>query len=405
MIKKLIATLAICSMLLPAAMSSRKNGSLFNATPDNGWVELRGNKYYYEHGNPVTGWYQIGPQWYYFSNSGVMQTGWHVEGTRCYYLKDDGTMAAGEYIDRFYIESNGVWNSYFFNDSTWRVDGHWYQQSGDWHFACDDGTDQEIDLTTLRSINRLGYNTNSMDWAPQQSIAAYEDALEQGFNILLCDLQFTSDGVPVCFHDATINSKARNPDGTIIGEDLYVSEATYDELSQYDYGIYKGRTYEGTPLLKLEDMLSFCAENNVAELYIELKGGTPRQIRDAVIMANTYGVELSWAASTYTQAKAIVQTDPSARISLMPNTIDQKLIDKLLKLRTGENEVFVFGCANTILTQTEVNMLKSNNIPFEMGTVDSASDIVYYWNGCYTYCSGIESNTVVASSIDIGDVI
>ena len=89
----------------------------------------------------------------------------------------------------------------------------------------------------------------------------------------------------------------------------------------------------------------------------------------------------------------------------MPYKIDNELIDELLSLRTGYNEVFVFAFGNTILTPDKVKLLSDNNISFEMGTIDSEKEILNYWNGAYYYCSGIESNTIVASKIDIRSVM
>ncbi len=377
-----------------------------NGAMQTGWQQITGYWYYFNNrGVMQTGWQQINNKNYYFDLDGVMQTGWYSEGNKCYYLTDDGSLATDTYIDRYYVDQNGVWKTNSFDGSSWIVDGSWYQENGIWYFAGNDGTQQKIDVTTIRSINRLGYNTNSIFGAPQQSIAAYQDALDHGFKILLCDLQFTSDGVPVCFHDAKINQKARNPDGSIINGNIYIRNTTLDELNQYDYGLLKGRQYAGTKLLTLEQMLEFCAESGVEELYIEIKEGTYQQIRDAAVMAHSYGISISWAASTVNQAQSILQVWPQARVSLMPTEINEDVVNQLLSLRTGRNEVFVFAASYTILTPETVDLLTICQIPFEMGTVDSEADIINYWNGCYHYCSGIESNTVVASAIDIAEVI
>ena len=83
----------------------------------NGWVQEKGNWYYYKNGNKKidcwvvfptghryyfdktgrmkTGWIQIGQDRYYLGKSGKMKTGWIQIGTPWYYLDEDGKMKTG----------------------------------------------------------------------------------------------------------------------------------------------------------------------------------------------------------------------------------------------------------------------------------------------------------------------
>jgi glucan-binding YG repeat protein len=81
-----------------------------------GWLLEGGNWYFL---NPVsngylgamkTGWIQDNGTWYYLNASGAMKTGWFQDtnGT-WYFLKSNGAMAANEYIDGYYLGSNGAW--------------------------------------------------------------------------------------------------------------------------------------------------------------------------------------------------------------------------------------------------------------------------------------------------------
>ena len=155
------------------------------------------------------------------------------------------------------------------SEENWRIDGEWIYDSPNWFFKNIDGELQQIDLDTMRSINRLGYDTHyERGSMPQQSIIAYQAAIEHGFDILLCDLQFTFDDVPVCFHDLDINQIARNADGSELvtlnnGEELtdemrtFVSETSLEELQQYDYGVYRGTKYAGIKILHLRKCYPF----------------------------------------------------------------------------------------------------------------------------------------------------
>ena len=80
------------------------------------WVNLGGTWYYLKaDGVMATGWLLEGGNWYFLnpvSNGylGAMKTGWFQDtnGT-WYFLKSNGAMAANEYIDGYYLGSNGAW--------------------------------------------------------------------------------------------------------------------------------------------------------------------------------------------------------------------------------------------------------------------------------------------------------
>lgn len=65
--------------------------------------------------------------------------------------------------------------------------------------------------------------------------------LKKVFTIVLCDLCFTKDHVPVCFHDEYINRIARDQSGQELEEEIRISNLTYEDTIQYDFGIYKGK--------------------------------------------------------------------------------------------------------------------------------------------------------------------
>ena len=93
----------------------------------------------------------------------------------------------------------------------------------------------------VRSINHRGWYS-----APENTIPAYKASKQNGFSIVECDVRFTSDGIPVLLHDATINRTARNADGTTISETISIGSITYSEALEYDFGIYKNAQYAGT---------------------------------------------------------------------------------------------------------------------------------------------------------------
>jgi glucan-binding YG repeat protein len=83
-----------------------------SGTTTTGWFNDKGSWYYFGvDGSMATGWIMDKDgTWYYLNESGAMQIGWFNDRDGSwYYLKQDGSMAHDEYIDGYYVGSNGVW--------------------------------------------------------------------------------------------------------------------------------------------------------------------------------------------------------------------------------------------------------------------------------------------------------
>ncbi|SFU42445.1 glycerophosphodiester phosphodiesterase family protein [Butyrivibrio sp. INlla21] len=74
-----------------------------------------------------------------------------------------------------------------------------------------------------------GLHDNNSE-APENSMAAFKKAVDAGYGIE-CDVQLSKDGVPVIFHDFTLERVARNEDGTPAKGK--VIDYTYEELLQF----------------------------------------------------------------------------------------------------------------------------------------------------------------------------
>lgn len=77
-----------------------------------------------------------------------------------------------------------------------------------------------------------GLHDNTSD-APENSMAAFRKAVEGGYGMEL-DVQLSKDGVPVIFHDFTLERMARTVDGTPAKGK--VSDYTFEELQQFTLG-------------------------------------------------------------------------------------------------------------------------------------------------------------------------
>lgn len=253
----------------------------------------------------------------------------------------------------------------------------------------------------IRSICRIGYDVYNSETPPQQSIESFKMAYAKGFRILLCDLRFTSDNVPVLHHDNSINTYAKNIDGTNISNTVTIAGNTYSTLQNYDYGIYKSDKYKGTKIMHLKDMLKLCRKLGV-ELYIEVKSMNEEQAKITCNLVKMYAMEnkTSWSGTSQ-QMQYVINNIDIARVSTMPQNIQDSTINHLVNLKTGKNKVFFFAWDTTQLTKELVQKLIKNDIEFEIGTLDTEDDILNYFkqDDVYYYCTGISSNKIVAGKV------
>ena len=74
-----------------------------------GWQQIDGSWYYFkENGDMATGVADINGVKYCFDEDGVMLTGWQQIDGKWYYFADNGEMVTDQYIDGYYIGTDGV---------------------------------------------------------------------------------------------------------------------------------------------------------------------------------------------------------------------------------------------------------------------------------------------------------
>lgn len=100
--------------------------------------------------------------------------------------------------------------------------------------------------------------------APENTIAAFELALEQGADGIELDVHLSADEHPVVIHDFTLE---RTTDGA--GP---VSEHTVRELKRLDAGGWRDRRFRGQRVQTLQEVLERFRDR--ARFWVELKGGS-----------------------------------------------------------------------------------------------------------------------------------
>ncbi len=97
---------------------------------------------------------------------------------------------------------------------------------------------------------------------PENTMPAFEGAVELGADWIELDVQQTADGVIIVSHDTNLKR--------VTGENIVVWDATYDEIKDLNAGYFFRRGVFDTPIPLLSEVLEFAKENNI-RLNIELK--------------------------------------------------------------------------------------------------------------------------------------
>jgi len=243
----------------------------------------------------------------------------------------------------------------------------------------------------IKSINHRGYNTI----APENTMPAYILSYQKGFKYVETDVEFTSDGVAVLLHDATINRTARNVDGTSLSSTIYITNITYAEALEYDFGIYKNSAYAGTKIPTLEEFCKFCRATGIHP-YVELKSTmTTAQAEEVVSIVNGCGLRgnATFISFSAPLLAAVKNVDSNARLGFLADgAATANTISTIQSLQSGSNEVF-FDSSN--YNSASIGLCKTANIPYEVWTIDNADTILSF----DPYITGVTSNSLKASDI------
>lgn len=101
------------------------------------------------------------------------------------------------------------------------------------------------------------------NYAPENTLSAFEEAMKQNSDGIELDIRMTKDGVLVVFHDSIVSRT------TNLKEHKTVESLTYEELSTLDAGSWFNPVYQGEKIPSLEEVFILTEGNQ--KLYLELK--------------------------------------------------------------------------------------------------------------------------------------
>jgi len=114
---------------------------------------------------------------------------------------------------------------------------------------------------------------------PENSLAAYQKAIDMGCDFVEIDVRTTKDGKFISVHNSTIDEYVEGVKGKI-------SEFTLDELLALDIGSRVGSEWKNTRIPTFEEILQLC--KGKIGIYLDLKAAP---VPELIEIINKYGME------------------------------------------------------------------------------------------------------------------
>lgn len=195
-------------------------------------------------------------------------------------------------------------------------------------------------------------------YTPENTMSAFRKALELRATGIELDLQKTKDRKIVIFHDSTIDKKSNNK-----GK---ISDYTYNELKEMDFGSWFGKEYKNERIVLFED---FAKEflNKDLTFAIELKVvGIEKETLDIINKYKTHD-NIYITSFIYEALENIRKIDNDIKISwLIKEKINEDNINKLLKIKGNQ-----ICPAADIVTEDDIKLAKTNGIYVRLWGVNS----------------------------------
>ncbi|MBQ3666330.1 MAG: glycerophosphodiester phosphodiesterase [Lachnospiraceae bacterium] len=132
--------------------------------------------------------------------------------------------------------------------------------------------------------------------APENTIPAFEAAIEHFSDYVELDVQETKDGEVIVMHDSNFKRVA--------GVNKHVWEVTYDEIQNYDVGKWFSPEFEGTSIPRLEDVLAMAKGRLKLNIEIKLTGHEKNLEENVVRLIEEYDMEQECVITSF-QKKAL----------------------------------------------------------------------------------------------------
>ena len=173
---------------------------------------------------------------------------------------------------------------------------------------------------------------------PENTIPAFQGAIDQGYKFIELDPNFTKDNQCVLMHDNTINRTCRLANGASLGDSkIALNSITYAQLSKYDAGLFKGEQFKGTKVPLLSEVAELVKDTGVAlKLDNKIWNYTDEQIEIILWIASTSGADIGITCKTIQQVEFVATLFPGMTIHY-DGAISKALLDAIPLFSEGRD--------------------------------------------------------------------
>lgn len=143
--------------------------------------------------------------------------------------------------------------------------------------------------------------------APENTIPAFQAAIDIGADCAELDVQMTNDGVVVVSHDPSLKRTT--------GLNARICDLSYAEVSALDAGSFFSEEFAGTHIPTLEDVLKLCKDKIRLNIEIKHNAASPELEAKTVQLIKDYGFKDSCVITSlsYESLSKVKELDPDIR--------------------------------------------------------------------------------------------
>ena len=210
-------------------------------------------------------------------------------------------------------------------------------------------------------ISHQGYDPNSTGTnSGHNKLSGYIAAKEHGFDYGETDVQFSSDNVPLCCHDASF------VDGNT-SQTIVIAEHTLTELKTYNY--------YGTTIATLEEVVKTCKNIGLPLALDQIASKTSEQIAIVINIIKKYGMndKIMWLCAVRNDdfIDSILTYNPKAKFEIIQTTgVTAAALIALANSKINNNNMIYVGL--------NYSQIAYDDIPALNATLDSRCKIAVW---------------------------
>ena len=187
---------------------------------------------------------------------------------------------------------------------------------------------------------------------PENTMIAYQAAVDQGYGIIELDPKYTSDGEIVILHDHTLDRTARNCDGSRVERGVEIYSITLEKARSYDYGLWFDEKFRGEKMPLLTDLLDFVCEKGIPVKVDNVWESFPDAMKEKMFsIIESYGDKLrvGFTCAKLETLKLAAERFPNADIHYDGGDLSKERLEEVARLAVGHH-IYVWVCFDNEMT-------------------------------------------------------